>query len=104
MDNPPDQSEPATDEGDETDILGVSVYHLRKVFLETRVSGAKNQKGEYLSRSSKIYDIEDLRENDAGIIRKYSKLDARTGSSYVHSLVGADHVGKATLMLSYCWG
>ncbi|CAB9511907.1 Kinesin light chain [Seminavis robusta] len=90
------------------DTLGVSVYHLKHNFLEEEVFASKHIKtGNPLSRSSKIYDIENLR-GPAGVIRKKGSnticpLDGKMGAAYVHCLQGEDHVGEATHMLSYSW-
>ena len=86
------------------DTLGVSVHHLKNVFLENLVCNSSRA----LSRCSRIYEIEDLQGPDPGVIRQHSAtvtcpLDGKKGASYVHCLDGVDHVGQATHMLSYSW-
>ncbi|CAB9520079.1 Kinesin light chain (Partial), partial [Seminavis robusta] len=63
--------------------------------------------GNFLSRHSKIYEIENLR-GPPGVIRTKGAntvcpIDGRLGAAYVHTLQGEDHVGEATHMLSYSW-
>jgi hypothetical protein len=57
-------------------------------------------------RRSTIYDIEDLREERLGVIRRRGinttcPIDGRKGAAYVHCLTGEDNVGLPTHMLSY---
>lgn len=86
------------------DTLGVSVYHLKHVFLEQEVL-----QDTYSSRDSTIYELEDLQQpHRPGLIRRKGQdiscpIDGRLGAAYVHCLEGADHVGQATHMLSYSW-
>lgn len=84
------------------DPLGASVYHLKHVFLETRVCSCAK-----FNRASRVNEIENL-QGDMGVIRKTSSdticpIDGRKGAAYIHCLEGNDHVGKATHMLSYSW-
>ena len=86
------------------DTLGVSVYHLEHIFLQEKVCTTANS---LLSRSSTIYEIENL-QGPPSIIRNTGiesvcPLDGLNGAAYVHCLQGEDHVGEATHMLSYCW-
>ena len=91
-------------ETDYYDFLGPSVHHLQTVFQdEMREAG--------LSENATVYDIEDLREDDPGLIRRKGlnvvcPIDGEMGSAYVHAIeaMGDDHVGTATFMLSYTWG
>ena len=61
-------------------------------------------------KTNKIYQIEDLGKlDDNGIIREKGKdttcpMDGRQGAAYVHTLQGDEHVGPASIMLSYTWG
>ncbi|CAB9506002.1 Kinesin light chain [Seminavis robusta] len=85
-------------EDKDLDTLGVSVFHLEHDFLG---------RGSQVARSSKIYDIENLK-GPPGIIRKKGAgvvcpLDGHMGAAYVHCLEGEDHFGEATHMLSYSW-
>jgi hypothetical protein len=81
-------------------MLGVSVEHLRTIFMDkVRAAG--------LTEKSTIHDIENLRK-EPGLIRQMgsavtSSVDGRIGAAYVHCLVGEDHVGRADSMLSYSW-
>ncbi len=88
--------------GDELDFLAPSVYHLATEFMDDiRAAG--------LDSDATIYDIENLRLKDqCGVIRRKGlgvkcPIDGRDNASYVHSLHGKDHVGRATFMLSYAW-
>lgn len=87
------------------DTPGVSVHHIKHVFLEQKVcNGTEHQ----LSESSKICEIEPLRHGSSSVIRRSSAqaicpFDGRIGVAYVHTLRGVDHVGPATHMLSYSW-
>jgi len=62
------------------------------------------------SEDTTIYQIEDLRELETnGIIREEGKdticpIDGEKGAAYVHTLQGDDHVGPASIMISYTWG
>ncbi|CAB9529597.1 Kinesin light chain [Seminavis robusta] len=90
------------------DTLGVSVFHLEHFFLEKEVCASNHAStGKFLSKESKVYDIEDLR-GPPGVIRSKSAntvcpVDKKMGAAYVHCLEGDDHVGEATHMLSYSW-
>lgn len=81
---------------------GVSVYHLQHVFLEEVTSR--------FNRLASIYEIEDLSQpQQNGIIRSKGQdiicpTDGRPGAAYVDCLTGEDHIGPATIMLSYGWG
>ncbi|CAB9498122.1 Kinesin light chain [Seminavis robusta] len=86
---------------DDPEFLGVSAYHLKSVFL-TKVVDTKG-----LSTRSKFYEVENL-FSDNGFVREQGAatvcpVDGRCGSAYVHTLAGEDHVGPATLMLSWTW-
>ena len=87
------------------DLLGVSVHHLRTIFIDL-VHAKYPDSG----NDTTIYEIEDLRKLDTnGIIRENGKdtmcpIDGRRGAAYVHTLQGAEHVGPASIMLSYTWG
>eukprot|EP00797_Seminavis_robusta_P006229 Sro1414_g270680.2 (796) ;mRNA; r:19356-21743 len=90
----------------ELDILGVSVYHLKHVFLDQCIQYAASV-GANNTRSFKVYDIENL-SGPPGVIRQCGAnavcpIDGRMGAAYVHCLKGRDHVGEATHMLSYSW-
>jgi hypothetical protein len=91
----------------EHDTLGVSVHHLEHVFLK-QVCAATDANGKSQSRSSKIYEIENLQGPNGVIQNKgvnvFCPLDGKEGAAYVHCLQGNDHVGGATHMLSYSWG
>uniref|UniRef100_A0A7S3QE98 Uncharacterized protein n=1 Tax=Chaetoceros debilis TaxID=122233 RepID=A0A7S3QE98_9STRA len=86
------------------DLLGVSVHHLANYFMDL-VRAKYPDSG----NDTKIYQIEDLNDLDKnGIIREEGKdtqcpIDDRRGAAYVHTLQGADHVGPASIMLSYTW-
>ncbi|CAB9496610.1 Kinesin light chain [Seminavis robusta] len=91
------------------DTLGVSIHHLKHIFLEREVERPKKNAttGHFLSRHSSICEIEDL-EGPPGVIRTKGAtttcpLDGKMGAAYVHCLQGEDHVGEATHMLSYSW-
>ena len=89
---------------DDPDLLGVSVQHLCTIFMA--LVHAKHPDS---GNDTTIYKIEDLRELDKnGIIREKGKdtqcpIDGEKGAAYVHTLQGADHVGPASIMLSYTW-
>lgn len=90
-------------EKEESQLLGVSVHHLQTVFL-TEIAAEPFS----LRRESTIHDIENLEDDEPGVIRhkgacRSCPLDGRLGAAYVHCLSGADHVGRATHMLSYSW-
>jgi len=90
----------ATD--DYYDFLAPSVFHLQ-TSLQERIKEAG------LGPTATIYDIEDLRSDNHGIIRSRGSqvmcpIDGRKGAAYVQCLSGLDHVGPATHMLSYAWG
>jgi len=93
----------AKSEKDDLDLLGVSVYHLDNDFLDGVLL-------EGYTEYTKIYQIEDLSNLDKnGIIREKGKdttcpIDGRQGAAYVHTLQGDEHVGPASIMLSYTWG
>mmetsp|Transcript_2716 Transcript_2716/g.3816 ORF Transcript_2716/g.3816 Transcript_2716/m.3816 type:complete len:541 (-) Transcript_2716:18-1640(-) len=86
------------------DLRGVSVHHLANYFMDL-VRAKYPDSG----NDTKIYQIEDLNDLDKnGIIREEGKdtqcpIDDRRGAAYVHTLQGADHVGPASIMLSYTW-
>eukprot|EP00554_Chaetoceros_debilis_P009880 CAMPEP_0194103876 /NCGR_PEP_ID=MMETSP0150-20130528/4232_1 /TAXON_ID=122233 /ORGANISM="Chaetoceros debilis, Strain MM31A-1" /LENGTH=589 /DNA_ID=CAMNT_0038791211 /DNA_START=210 /DNA_END=1979 /DNA_ORIENTATION=+ len=90
---------------EDLDLLGVSVHHLANYFMDL-VRAKYPDSG----NDTKIYQIEDLNDLDKnGIIREEGKdtqcpIDDRRGAAYVHTLQGADHVGPASIMLSYTWG
>ena len=86
-------------------ILAPSVYHLQTTFLNYITENDFNP------TLAKVYDIENLREEEPGLIRRKGMdvicpIDGDIGASYVHSIMdyGDDHVGTATHMLSYAWG
>ena len=86
-------------------MLGVSVHHLANDFInEVRVKFLDSPE------DTKIYEIEDLNKlDDNGIVREKGKdttcpIDGRRGAAYVHILQGNEHVGPASIMLSYTWG
>jgi len=92
----------ATAREDNYNLLAPSVFHLQTCFQE-RIKEAG------LDSTATLYDIEDLRQDNHGVIRsKGSKvacpIDGREGAAYVHCINGVDHVGSATHMLSYTWG
>jgi len=80
----------------ELELLGISVEYLSTTFLE-------EVKSADFDETAAIYDIE-----EKIILKKghdvQCPVDKRTGASYVHSIVGDNCVGRATLMLSYTWG
>ena len=87
--------------------LGVSVYHLCTVFQPKVMLYASQILKRDFSEGLTIYDIEDtvggfLRQMDSS--RRENILDEPP--CYVETLDGRnkDDVGKATHMLSYCWG
>ncbi len=87
---------------DHFDFLAPSVHHLQTSFQQ-QIQDAG------LSVDSTVYEIEDLRSKEPGLIRRKGlhvkcPLDGKMGSAYVHTLEGEDHVGQATYMLSYTWG
>ena len=92
------------DTGD-PDLLGISVHHLANN-LTNLVCAERPHSG----KDTTIHQMEDLRNHDKnGIIREKGKdticpIDGRIGAAYVHTLEGADHVGPASIMLSYTWG
>jgi len=105
-----DRHSSAKSNKDELELLGVSVHHLANDFLD-EVRQRKNWWSFFRSAENyKIYDIEDLSKlNDNGIIREKGKdttcpIDGRQGAAYVHTLQGDEHVGPASIMLSYTWG
>ncbi len=86
-------------------FLAPSVYHLQTTFLNYITENDFNP------TLAKVYDIENLREDEPGLIRRKGMdaicpIDGDIGASYVHSIMddGDDHVGTATHMLSYAWG
>mmetsp|Transcript_2717 Transcript_2717/g.3821 ORF Transcript_2717/g.3821 Transcript_2717/m.3821 type:complete len:540 (-) Transcript_2717:18-1637(-) len=89
---------------DNLDLLGVSVHNLRTDFMDL-----VHTKHPDSGNDTTIYQIEALREFDKnGIIREKGKntmcpIDSEKGAAYVHTLQGADHVGPASIMLSYTW-
>jgi len=86
------------------DFLAPSVYHLQTTFRkEVRDFG--------LDENATLYDIETLRVDEPGLIRRKGinvtcPIDHEKGAAYVHCLEaeGADHFGLANYMLSYAWG
>lgn len=88
----------------EPGLLGVSVYHFTNHFLlEVRAEFGNS------AEACNIHKIEDLRKFDQnGIIRQKGQgiscpIDGRPGAAYVHTLEHANHVGRASIMLSYTW-
>ncbi len=87
---------------EDIDFLAPSVHHLATEFME-------DIKAAGLDRNATIYDIENLGlKDECGVIRRKGlgvkcPVDGRVNASYVHSLHGKDHVGRATFMLSYAW-
>jgi hypothetical protein len=82
------------------DLFGISVHHLVNVFLPAILANG------YLA-SSQFLDIENFCTGDS-FIRQYGAttpcpVDGRMGAAYVHTLVGEDHVGPSTAMLSWTW-
>ena len=73
----------------------VSVHYLSTTFLD------EVEANDGTSRTSKIFEIEDLSKVEYGVIRKKG---AEKKCSYVDCLQGEDNVGEATHMLSYSWG
>lgn len=94
-----------THKGGDPGLLGVSVHHLANNFMDL-VQAKYPDSG----NDTTIYQIEDLHESDKnGIIREEGKdtqcpIHDTKGAAYVHTLQGADHVGPASIMLSYTWG
>ncbi|CAB9520118.1 Kinesin light chain [Seminavis robusta] len=90
------------------ETLGVSVFYLEQVFLEEVEAASHATTGTPLSKDSKVYDIEDLRD-PPGVIRNKGAdtvcpVDGKMGAAYIHCLEqGEYHVGEATQMLSYSW-
>ena len=94
-----------TTEEEYLNFLAPSVYHLQTSFLDYITENDFNP------TSAKVYDIENLSEEEPGLIRRKGMdvicpIDGDLGASYVHSIMddGDDHVGAATHMLSYAWG
>ncbi|CAB9497065.1 Tetratricopeptide repeat family protein [Seminavis robusta] len=61
------------------------------------------------SMESTFYDIEDLRNDEPGLIRRKGinitcPIDGRMGAAYVHCVQGEENVGRATPFLSWTWG
>lgn len=84
------------------DFLAPSVHHLQTTFFKYV---SDNGFGE----DATVYDIENLRSEEPGLIRKrgldkYCPIDGRSGAAYVQCIEGDDHVGIATHMISYAWG
>lgn len=81
--------------------LGISAHYLQEKFLsEVKEAG--------LHEHSRIYEVENLRLAEPGVIRqKGAKIicpkDRKAGASYVDCLSGEDCVGPASFMLSYGW-
>lgn len=104
----PTEGDPSKNPEQRLATLGVSVHHLKHIFMESKVCGAASSStGEPLSRSSQIHEIENL-QGAPGVVRNSSinficPVDGRQGAAYVHCLEGDDHVGKATHILSYTW-
>ena len=99
---PQQQDQDATTSTDTT-ILGISVY-----WLSTGLCQEIKNFG--LDLDVPIHQIEPLNHDDTNIsvIRykgkdRISPIDHRKGVAYVDCLSHADHVGKATHMLSYTW-
>ena len=100
----PKEDNTTTSPAEQAKILGVSVHHLKHVFLKSEIIASNIG----LSESSTIYNIEDLR-GPPGVIRRRGAdvicpHDGQPGASYVDCLSGEDHVGTANFMLSYTWG
>jgi len=81
--------------------LGISVHYLQTQFMEEVCEAG-------LQETSKIYEIENLQNEEPGVIRTkglsiVSPIDNKIGAAYVHCLKGDDHVGEANFMLSYTW-
>ncbi|CAB9512394.1 Kinesin light chain [Seminavis robusta] len=94
---------PTDYEIDPVGLLGVSVHHLVHGLLsEVEEAG--------LTRDAKKYEMEDLRQEEHGVIRRKGAsvvcpMDGELGAAYVHSLGDdPDKVGPALFMLSYTWG
>lgn len=82
------------------DLLGVSVHHFVQVFLPAVLASG-------YSTSSQFLEIENFRTQDSFVRQQGATttcpVDARMGAAYVHTLVGDDHVGPSTAMLSWTW-
>jgi hypothetical protein len=82
---------------------GVSVYHLKTVFLPKAQQYVwENKEITKHPDDANIYDVCD------GVIKAQGKYvrsprDNMIGAAYVDCLVGSDHVGEANVMLSYGW-
>jgi len=89
--------------GGDLGLLGISVSYLANELMQ-------EVKEANLDASSRIYELEDLREVDKhGLIRRKGAdvqcpIDGKKGAAYVHSISDPDAVGPAEIMLSYAWG
>lgn len=88
---------------DHYEFLAPSVFHLETSLMEQIEKAGLDKK------TAQIYDIEDLRKIEHGVIRNKGAnvqcpIDGKTGAAYVHCITGEDNVGTATHMLSYAWG
>jgi tetratricopeptide (TPR) repeat protein len=93
------------------DAKGVSVEYLRTTFINEVKSYNQGKKSCVPNNTANktIYDIEDLRDNRNGLIRRKGEniicpRDGKLGAAYVDCLSGEDNVGTANVMLSYAWG
>ena len=87
-------------------LKGVSIYYLKYFFLqEVQDSGLD-------VGNATVYDLEDLRSDDHGLIRRKGAnvvcpRDRQLGAAYVDAIVNttADppYTSRANIMLSYCW-
>lgn len=108
--------------------LGVSVYHLEKVFqgnvhkfyeakkkekANNRTSSDKagdgNNAGKFKNIEDKEFNEINIYDVEKGVIRAEGlnvkcPRDGKMGAAYVDCLEGEDHVGEANIMLSYAWG
>ncbi len=105
-------------DGEGGKALGVSVYHLKTIFQnevknfmteernagEGDLGGGKDQRGAEgkMYHELNIYDIVEGVIKAKGVNIRCPR-DGQIGASYVDCLEGDDHVGTATLMLSYAW-
>jgi len=81
---------------------GISVHCLRHTLLREVTEAG-------LGEESTIYQLENLRKNTFGVIRRKGAAnkcprDGGMGAAYVDCLEGEDNVGPANRMLSYLWG
>jgi len=80
---------------------GISVFCLRNEFMEEIQSSG-------LPEDSTVCQVEDLDSAQHGVIRKKGAgivcpRDGKRGAAYVDCLQGAENVGPANVLLSYCW-